>query len=126
MAREKILRIDVDTDGKTDAQVEQEITDQLQAAGWTPVEVRVQRDGDGTTVQVGADDGDGRHIQIVRKAPDGTPVQVQAGDIDDTREPGMTDEQLREKILKQFEARGMQADVTVDGDRIEIRARRTQ
>jgi len=43
-------------------------------------------------------------------------------DIDDKREPGMTDEQLRRKILDQLEARGMDADVTVEGDHIGIRA----
>ena len=36
----------------------------------------------------------------------------------------MTDAQLRDKILKQLKARGLDGDVTVEGNRIEVRAKR--
>jgi hypothetical protein len=36
----------------------------------------------------------------------------------------MTDAQLREKILKQLQARGLDGDVTVEGGKIEIRAKK--
>jgi hypothetical protein len=36
----------------------------------------------------------------------------------------MTDAQLRDKILQQLKARGLDGDVTVDGGKIEIRAKR--
>lgn len=123
MARDKVLRVDVTTDGKTDAEIEDEIRAQLAASGWKPGTVQVTRKDGETTVAIGADDGDGRAIQIVG-TPEGGRLEVQAGDIDDRREPGMTDAQLREKILKQFRDRGMEAEVTVEGDRVQIRATR--
>jgi hypothetical protein len=123
MAKDKLMRIDVDMDGKTDAEVESEIAAQLQAAGWTPSVVRVERNDQGATVRVGADDGLGRHIEVVHKLGDGH-VEIRAGDLDDAREPGMTDEELRDKLLAQLRARGVDADVIVRGDQIEIRAKR--
>ena len=54
----------------------------------------------------------------------GAPVEMEAGGLDETREPGMTDAQLKEKIEKQLRARGLEPNVAVNGDRIEIRAGR--
>jgi hypothetical protein len=122
MASEKLFNVDVATDGKTDAEVEAEIGRQLELTGWHPSTVSFRREKGQSTTEVGADDGAGRRIRVVRKTPDGEPVEIRAGDIDDKREPGMTDEQLRQKILGQLKARGMDADVTVQGNRIEIRA----
>jgi hypothetical protein len=122
MAAEKLFTVDVSTDGKTDAEVEAEIARQLEATGWRPSSVTFRRENGQATTEVGADDGAGRRIHLVRRTPDGERVEMRAGDIDDKREPGMTDEQLRQKILAQLKARGMDADVTVQGNRIEIRA----
>jgi hypothetical protein len=55
----------------------------------------------------------------------GEPVEriaMGAPDIDTAREPGMSDEQLREKIVRQLRAKGMDAEVTVLGDKVQIRA----
>jgi hypothetical protein len=127
MAKEKLFHVDVEMAGKTDAEVEAEIRAQLAQQGWSPGEVEVQRGEGASTVSVGANDGEHR-IQIVRSqvGPGSDHVELQPEPIDDTREPGMTDEELRQKILRQLEARGMQAEVKVDGDRIEIRAEKQQ
>jgi len=125
MASAKLFDVDVTTEGKTDAEVEAEIVRQLQLTGWNPSTVSFRRENGQATVEIGADDGAGRVIHMVRKGPDGEPVELRAGgDIDDKREPGMSDEQLRQKILAQLKARGLDADVVVRGDQIEIRARR--
>jgi hypothetical protein len=128
MAKEKILQIHVDLDGKTDDQVADEIRDQVGNAGWNAGDVQVSSDSNGSTVQIKADDGQGRHIEVVRKAIGGgeKKMDVEVGGLDDTREPGMTDAQLRDKILKQLQARGLDGDVIVQGDRIEIRASKSK
>jgi hypothetical protein len=78
-------------------------------------------------VQIEAKDGAGHQMKVVRKAQGGTEknMDFQLGGIDDEREPGMTDAQLRDKILKQLQARGLDGDVVVDGNRIEVRAKRS-
>lgn len=120
-----LIEIRVDPTGKTDRQVEDEIRDQLSRAGATPKDVQFQRKADGTHLEIEAESG-GRTLKVIRETRDdgrgGSPeVAVKVEEIDDTREPGMTDDQLRDKIKRQLEARGMTATVTVTGDRIEIR-----
>lgn len=120
-----LIEIRVDPTGKTDRQVEDEIRDQLSRAGATPKDVQFQRRADGTHLEIEAESG-GRTVKVIRQTQDdgsgGSPeVAVKVEELDDTREPGMTDDQLRDKIKRQLEARGMTATVTVTGDRIEIR-----
>jgi len=127
MAKDKLLDVHVDlSDGKTDAEVADDIRNQLAAGGWTADDVQVQRSGDSSSVELSAEDADGRKMKVVRKASGGNEksLDFQVGGLDDEREPGMTDAQLRDKILQQLKARGLDADVVVDGNRIEIRAKR--
>ncbi len=51
-------------------------------------------------------------------------VEFELGGIDDAREPGMSDEQLREKIAAQMRGRGLEPEVRVESGRVEIRAHR--
>ena len=124
MAKDKLLDVHVDLDGKTDAQVADDIRAQLANGGWTADDVQVQRSADGSSVTIDAQDNNGRVMKVVRKASGGSEknLDFQVGGIDDEREPGMTDAQLRDKIVQQLKARGLDGDVTVDGDKIEIRA----
>jgi hypothetical protein len=126
MVEDEILRVDVDTTGKTDAEVEAEVRKQLEAEGWNPTVVEVRRGDPSSTLVLGADDGQGRQVEVVSQSNgQGAPrVEVQVDPIDDAREPGMTDDQLRDKILRQLHARGLDGEVVVDGDRVEIRATR--
>lgn len=130
MAKDKILHIDVAIEGKSDSEIQAQILAQLAAAGWTAGDVKVEQHDGESSVQFGADDGAGRHIEIhgqrIGDGPGGGNMQFTVGDIDETREPGMTDDQLRDKIVRQFKARGVDAEVKVDGGRIEIRAERRQ
>jgi hypothetical protein len=127
MAREALFRIDVSTAGKSDAQVEEEIRAQLAAQGWTPGDVVVERSADGSTVRVGAS-SDGQSVEVTERS-DGEPtnhIAMQVTPFDTTREPGMTDAQLKAKIERQLEARGMKGEVIIDGDRIEIRGEKSE
>ena len=126
MAKEHLVDVHVDTDGKSDAQIAAEITAQLAAAGWSTDTVEFHGTDTGSEVRIGAEDANGRKIQVVRKASGGGEknLDFQLGGIDDEREPGMTDAELRDKILGQLKARGLDGDVTVDGDRIQIRAKK--
>jgi preprotein translocase subunit SecF len=124
MAEEKLLHVDIDMEGKTDAQVEDEITAQLAAAGWTAEDVQVQRTGDGSRISIKAnnEDGDGPRLMVVTKAQgEGSHVQMDSLAIE--RTPGMTDAELRQKILDQMKARGMSGEVTVDNGQVRIQAR---
>lgn len=127
MAKDKLFEVHVDVEGKSDAQVADDIRAQLAAGGWTADDVQVQRSDDGSTVQIDANDGAGRQVKVVRKASGGAEknMDFQLDGLDEAREPGMTDAQLRDKIMKQLAARGLDGDVVVEGKRVEIRAKRT-
>ena len=51
-------------------------------------------------------------------------MNVEVPAIDDAREPGMTDEQLKAKIERQLRAHGFDGEVTIHGDEVEVRVRR--
>lgn len=125
MALDTLIRIHVDTTGKTDTQVADEIRNQLESSGVHAPTVSFERKDGTSQMQIDAD-VEGRQIKVVRQTKDGShpTVEVEIGGIDDHRDPGMTDDQLRDKIKRQLEARGLTADVTVTGDRVEIRAHR--
>jgi hypothetical protein len=125
MAEEKLLQLHVTLDGRSDAAIEDDVRAQLAAAGWNAGAVSLDRSGGEATVRLDADDGAGKQLHLVRTQPGGAPaLDVDVDAIDDTREPGMTDDQLRDKIARQLQARGLDPDVTVEGGRIQIRAHR--
>lgn len=129
MAQEGIVQIRVEMEGKSDEQVGSEIDAQLRAGGYEPGPIEVERSGDETHVGFEAHDPQGRHVKVMRKSKGegaaGDVVEIELGAIDDVREPGMTDEQLRDKILAQLKARGLaDAEVKVEGGRVEIRAQK--
>lgn len=124
MAKEKLLDVRVSLDGKSDAEVADDIRAQLAGGGWTAGDVQVQRSADGSTVEIEAQDANGRQMKVVRKASGGSEknMDFQLGGLDAEREPGMTDAELRDKILEQLEARGLQGEVTIGEHGITIRA----
>jgi hypothetical protein len=125
MALDKLIDIRVDTGGKTDSQVETEIRDQLTRSGMTPDSVQFQRTGDEASADISAHD-DEHTLRLVRHQKGGpSELVMEAGDLDTERTPGMTDDQLRDKIQRQLAARGLTATVIVHGDQIQIRAEKT-
>jgi hypothetical protein len=121
MALEKVIEIRVDMTGKSARQIEDEIREQLRSQGVTDPEVQVERSGEQTRVEIGAQVGE-RELKVVRLSEGTDRIEVKIGDLDTRREPGMTDDQLREKIERQLRERGLEPTVTVHGDEIQIRA----
>ncbi|GAB4565650.1 MAG: hypothetical protein Tsb0020_16680 [Haliangiales bacterium] len=123
MVLEQIIVIDVDTTGKTDREVEDEIRAQLAAEGVEAAEVVYQRGPDSAELRV-AGEREGEVFELVQAevgeaAP--TQVRMEIGWLDTSRDEGMTDEELVAKIRAQLEERGMSGDVEVDGDDIRVR-----
>lgn len=130
MAEEKWLQVDIDLAGKSDAEVQDEITSQLAAEGWATDEVSVQRNGDSTDVQITANgvDDDGTEMRVVSQsktegAAAADRLEIRGFDI--RRTPGMTDAELKQKILDEMQARGVTGSVTVDGGKVRIEATKT-
>jgi len=125
MARDRLLRIDVALEGKTDEEAAAEIRLQLVEQGWTPTDVNVSRDAE-TIVHLSAEDEAGRQLRFLQRRLGAQPdhITIEQEPIDQSREPGMTDAQLREKIVAQLRERGLEGDVTVEGDRVLVRAHR--
>lgn len=126
MALDKLIDIRIDTTGKSDSQVETEIRDQLTRSGVTPDAVQFQRTGsDESEANITAHDGD-RELHIVRRQRGGSgELHIEAGGLDTERTPGMTDDELRDKIVRQLAARGLTATVTVHGDQVQIQAEKS-
>jgi hypothetical protein len=124
MALDRLIQVRVDTHGKTDAEVQAEVEAQLRSQGIASPTVHFERRGDEKQLRIEADTGD-RAFQVLRKSEgDGPVMEVTVGDLDTRREPGMTDDQLKAKILRQLAAKGLSGTVSVHGDQVEIRAQR--
>ena len=126
MARDKVPEIRFDT-SQSPEELSASIRSQLDEAGFSDSDVDVQRDGDETQVDITArDEQDGmRTVKKVRmKMRGGGEVAARMGP-PVARAPGMTDEQYRDAVIQQLKAEGIEdVDVRVDGERVEVRARR--
>jgi hypothetical protein len=120
-----LISVSVDTEGKTDEEVEDEIHDQLVQDGVVEPYVEFERADDGTSVDIEGEK-EGKQLRIVqRRKGDGTGVvTIRPPALDTEREPGMTDEELRAKIQKQMDELGMGGEVVVEDGRVRIMARK--
>ncbi|HEX2573370.1 MAG TPA: hypothetical protein VH877_27725 [Polyangia bacterium] len=124
MALDQVIQIRVDFTGKSDEQIAAEVRAQLEQAGITTDEVRFSREGDESELEVSGKDGD-RQLRLVQRRKGGEGgIQLDIGGIDDKREPGMTDEQLREKIERQLQERGLTGQVEINGDEVRIKVQK--
>ena len=119
-----LISVSVDTEGKTDEEVESEIRDQLVNDGVHEPSVDFQRTGDRTSVDIEGE-RDGKQLRIVqrRRGGDGV-VTIQPPALDTTREPGMTDAELEAKIQAQLDEQGVEGDVIVEDGKVLVQARR--
>jgi hypothetical protein len=124
MALDQAIQIRVDFTGKSDEEIAAEVRAQLEQAGITTDEVRFSRTGDEAELEVRGQDGD-RQLRLVQRRKGGPgELQIDIGGIDETREPGMTDEQLREKIERQLHERGLDGQVEVNGNDVRIKVQK--
>lgn len=116
--------VSVDTEGKTDEEVESEIRDQLVNDGVREPSVDFQRSGDRTSVDIEGE-RDGKQLRIVqrRRGGDGV-VTIEPPALDTTREPGMSDAELEAKIQAQLDEQGVEGEVIVEDGKVLIQARR--
>ncbi len=121
-----LISVSVDTEGKTDEQVESEIHDQLVNDGVQQPSVEFQRSGDETSVNIEGEK-DGKQLRIVQehRGGDGSGVvTIQPPALDTTREPGMTDAELAAKIQAQMDELGLDGEVTVEDGEVRVMARK--
>jgi hypothetical protein len=123
MVRDRIIVIDVDTEGKTEQEVEDEIRAQLLDEGVADPSVKYHSDPEKTVLRVEGEH-EGKAFKLVQKQVGDerdSNVRMEIGWLDTSREEGMTDEELEAKIRSQIEARGLQGDVKVHGDDVRVR-----
>jgi hypothetical protein len=125
MVRDRIIVIDVDTEGKTDQEVEDEIRAQLLDEGVAEPDVKYHSDGAKTVVRVQGEH-EGKSFDLVHKTlgDEREPsVRMEIGWPDISRDEGMTDEELEQKILRQLEERGMDGEIEIQGDGVRVKVR---
>jgi hypothetical protein len=123
MVRDRIVVIDVDTEGKTDQEVEDEIRAQLLDEGIADPSVKYHSDPEKSVLRVEGEH-EGKAFKLVQKQVGeerGSNVRMEIGWLDTSRDEGMTDEELEAKIRSQLEARGLDGDVKVNGDDVRVR-----
>jgi hypothetical protein len=118
-----LISVSVDTEGKTDEEVESEIHDQLVNDGVQQPSVDFQRTGDRTSVDIEGE-RDGKQLRIVQRHRGGDPgvVTIEPPALDTTREPGMTDAELAAKIQAQMDELGLDGEAIVEDGAVRIRA----
>ncbi len=132
LAMNNIIEIRVSSDGKSEAQVADEIRGQLEAAGIEHPVVDYKREGDRTTLLIEAQKtaGAGEDTTLcntdIRVSVDGrepSPGQIERSTVKVRRTPDMTDEQVIEEVQRQLREQGREADVSIENGRIVIRPR---
>lgn len=123
MVRDRIIVIDVDTEGKTDQEVEDEIRAQLLDEGVADPDVKYHSDGAKAVVRVQGEH-EGKSFDLVHKTlgDEREPgVRMEIGWPDISRDEGMTDEELEQKILRQLEERGLSGEVDIQGGEVRVK-----
>lgn len=122
MATNRTYNINVQRDGRTDAQIAEDIKNQLHAAGLDVDNVEYQRDGDRETLKVTMEGDAGAHpegeaadinLTVDGRVPEGERMSVKIH-----KQPGDTDETIRQRILDQLRAQGVEANVVVRDGKI--------
>jgi hypothetical protein len=133
-ARDNIINIRVTSDGKTPAQIEAEIRDQLQAAGVEDPTVEYKKEGDRASLVVTmaksgtAADGNGPccpevNISVDGREPGTGDTQGKQCRIRVNRTEGMTDAEVIADVQRQLREQGVDAEMTMEGGRIAIHPR---
>lgn len=127
MAMSRVINVNVDTNGKSDAQVAEDIKGQLKAAGFDATSVEYTTEGDKHTLKIINENHDPNaphndadapevNLTINGQAPrtGGNNVRLKI-----EKQPGDTDESIRQRVVDQLKAQGMDATVVVKDGKIE-------
>ena len=120
-----LFSIWVDTSGKSEHEVEDEVRGQLVDQGIENPEVEFDRQESGTKLDIQGNQN-GKEIRLIHRTDGETSspvIHMEPPALDTEREPGMTDAQLEAKIRAQIEALGLTGDVAVHDDDVEVRIR---
>lgn len=126
MALSSVVHVNVQTGGKTDAEISADIKSQLAAAGFDVSNIEYRREGGHATLKM-------TKVCTDKTAPN---CQVECPDIDLTvdgkpagsggqqvrvkidKQPGDTDEAIRQRVVDQLRAQGLEANVVVQDGKV--------
>ena len=129
-AGERVVELSIQAAGRSAAEVENDIRQQLRNAGFDEANVSVQLADERTEIRIdcGTEGAEGEpreqmQVQVRREGGGDEPIQVSLPRFE--RPDGMSDEEFRNHIVTELRARGVEnPEVTVNGDQVEIRAER--
>ncbi len=118
--------IRVETQGRSEDEIERDVTAQLEQMGFSNPEVTFDRTGEGSQLGIRAGGQDGRiEARIERRIEGGgdePAVDVPLLDCSDLA--GLPDAEIKAAVEDRLRERGIEAEVSVENGRIEIQARR--
>ena len=123
-AMDRVVNLNVETAGRSPAEIESDIRAQLEAAGIQNPQVQVDREGDQTNVRIQANSSDSegeREFQVNLKSEGGDSMKAQLHRFDVERKPGMTDADVKAEIERQMREAGVEGEVTVENGEVRVK-----
>jgi hypothetical protein len=118
--------IRVETKGRSDGEIEKDVTAQLERMGFTSSEVTFKRDAGQNELRMhaeGQSGGEKIETHVVRKGDGGREEAVSVALPDFFHLKGMSDEQIKAEIERELKARGIEnPTVIVKGGQVEVKA----
>lgn len=127
MAMSRVINVNVNTPGRSDAEISADIKQQLAAAGFDVANVEFRAEGDKHTLKISTEGCNpsavplgGQQCPEINLTVDGqvSPGSSRQLKIKIDKQPGDTDEAIRQRILDQIHAQGMDANVVVQDGKI--------
>lgn len=126
MAMSRVINVNVDTNGKSDTQIADEIKAQIQAAGFDATSVEYSTEGNKRTIKILNENNDPNAPHNDAEAPEinltldgqAPPPDAHKVKLEIQNQPGDTDEVIRQRVVDQLKAQGMDAEVVVSGGKI--------
>jgi len=119
--------IRVETQGRSESDVERDVAAQLQQLGFKDAQVTFRRSAGQNELGFQAQNG-GEHLVIQRRVQggDGKEPPVEVGLPDFSHLKGLPDDQVKAEIERELKARGIDAQVIVKGGQVEVKAERKE
>lgn len=126
MAMSRVINVNVNTNGKSDTQIADEIKAQIQAAGFEATSVEYSTEGNKRTIKIVNENNDPNAPHNDAEAPEinltldgqAPPPDAHKVKLEIQNQPGDTDEVIRRRVVDQLKAQGMDAEVVVTNGKI--------